>query len=411
MTQQIVPMPGGPGTQKPSKYTGPFAGLDSINNKLYIWNPAQCVWVEHDLCCTNVNDLHLGDPVETDPNDGNGIICWEFPVLDIDGNPTGDVRKITLAEPQTAGVYYSGTPSILNGVVTFPQVNDAGEGAATPQTLDLSSLISAPPADIIGGGDIAVTQDANGDWVVSYVDDDAALIDGDGPGGITITQNANGDYVFSVATATAQNGVENTGTATNPVFELDIDSLPAGNCPERGDQYAADRGGTDVRLPVDALITQIFDLQEVERVSITGSGNSDNDGLQEIPNTIDVSGVFTANSVPACHNTALIRITTAAFISYDQNSQGDLNSEVTSDVFVTAPVNLGRISRSEVKAYDDANNQRQGEIDPDYFPVPLTPNKTFDVNWVRQRILRDAGIESYQVRYFVEVIGSKFTYF
>lgn len=146
-------------------------------------------------------DNVVGDFVLTNPNDGDGIIVWEAPILDIDGNPTGEVRTITVDEPtvaETDGVHFSGQPTIdAAGIVTFPQVNDLDESVAAPLTIDLSSLISSPHPEIIGGGDISVTQNADGDWVIESNHPD--LIDVDGPDGVTVVQNADGDWEISVA--------------------------------------------------------------------------------------------------------------------------------------------------------------------------------------------------------------------
>ena len=51
------------------------------------------------LLSDSISDEKVGDYVLVNGNDGDGILRWEAPVLDKDGNPTGEIRFFEAPEP------------------------------------------------------------------------------------------------------------------------------------------------------------------------------------------------------------------------------------------------------------------------------------------------------------------------
>ena len=110
-------------------------------------------------------DTLLGDPV---PNATTGIVTW--PVLDVDGNPTGDTR-----------------------------------------TGDFSGFLSSPHPTVAASGDATATFDAGANaWVIGFVDTDTDTT-------YTMTQNAAGDTVLTPSDGGAPQIISNTDTDVSNV--------------------------------------------------------------------------------------------------------------------------------------------------------------------------------------------------
>lgn len=233
-------------------------------------------------------DTYIGEFVVTNPVDGDGVIVLVAPILDIDGEPTGDTRTITIPE-ETDGVNFAGQPTIdANGIVTFPQVNDLDQTPAAPIILDLSSLISDPhPIDSFAG-DLTVTPNATGGFDVTY--DDPDLIAGDN---ITITQDAGGNWVlvatdtFGTASPATADGIDSFGVVYNIGDKLI--SFPDGtSCAPRATTTIVDNGngtfsstdadGNVVTWAVGAQITDnndgTFSSTDVNGLPITWDANA-----------------------------------------------------------------------------------------------------------------------------------------
>lgn len=77
--------------------------------------------------------------------------------------------------PETDGIHLDGTIApVINlqaQTITYATLNDLDETAAAPLVQDISALIaaltSAPPPSVVGGSNVTVTTNANGDWVIS----------------------------------------------------------------------------------------------------------------------------------------------------------------------------------------------------------------------------------------------------
>lgn len=130
-------------------------------------------------------------------------------------------------DPETDGVHLNGSVApvidLQAQTITYATLNDLDETPAAPLVQDISALIaaltSAPPPSVIGGSNVTVTTNANGDWVVSVpnptVDTDTDLVN-------EFTANPDGSIT---ATEVDINGNPTGNNFTFPAPVVDVDTI------------------------------------------------------------------------------------------------------------------------------------------------------------------------------------------
>lgn len=145
--------------------------LDPVTSTIYFYECCNEVWLPFVFVVDT--DTILGEPVLTNPIDGDGQVCFEFSVLDAITNLPVDPpqsRTICIAEPTIDTNYsianYIFTDNGPTGTISFDVV-DVVNGNLVIST---ESVTIETPDFLAGNADIVINQDVDGNWVFTPVD-------------------------------------------------------------------------------------------------------------------------------------------------------------------------------------------------------------------------------------------------
>lgn len=149
---------------------GSFSAIDNEGNAVGTW-----------FTDTTIDDTDqvIGDFVLVNPNDGDGILVWEAPILDIDGNPTGDTRSFEAPEPTIDTDTFSDTVQNGNTYTTTNADGDVVTWTVEPDTISVEDTRldhTSCSIDAAGIQTCNIIDVANGDAVIGTTTTDLSSL-------------------------------------------------------------------------------------------------------------------------------------------------------------------------------------------------------------------------------------------
>lgn len=299
--------------------------------------------------CLGVQDPVKYTWVETNSNDGDGVIVWTATGSD------GTTQDITIPEPTTDTSSTITGRTIVDGVVTYTSI-DADSNPLPNQSLDLTSLISSDHPLFAGAGGTTAAYDAASNvWTITSDVDTFATVSGS-----TVT-DANGNSV-TVPSGSTYNPATNEITTSDGqtialMVDTDTDTFATQNAD--GDLVLAD--GTIVPLVVDT------DTDTVNQLTVNPDGSVTSQIVDIDGNPVGSPVVIPAPvDAPAVHNgdftatTDTMTVSTQNWRTTTVNGSGNTGSQeirrnyIDTETGAAARETINSMPRSEVRSVNSS---------------------------------------------------------